>query len=52
MFGNPLVIKTSEGNIEQKPYEMLKPISRSKYPAITEVSMKLSFSMQRFFKME
>lgn len=36
MFGNPLVIKTSEGNIEQKPYEMLKPISRSKYPAITE----------------
>ena len=36
----PLVIKTTEGDISQKPYEMLKPISRSKYPAITEVSMK------------
>ena len=41
MFSDPLLIKTSGGNIEQKPYEMLKPISKSKYPAITEVSLNM-----------
>ena len=38
MFSESLLIKTSEGNVEQKPYEMLKGIKKSKYPAITEVS--------------
>ncbi len=37
MFDVPLTIKTSEGDKAMKPFEMLQPIKKSKYPAITEV---------------
>ena len=39
MFDESLTIKTSEGDVTQKPYQMLQPIKKAKYPAITEVSL-------------
>jgi len=38
MFDDALTIKTSEGDVSKKPFQMLQPIKKSKYPAITEVS--------------
>lgn len=46
MFSESLLIKTPEGNVEQKPYEMLKDIKKSKYPAITEDEEKVSLPLQ------
>ena len=41
MFDTPLKIKTKEGVEDLVPYAMLKPIKKSKYPDITEVSLLL-----------
>jgi len=37
MFDEALTIKTRDGEMVKKPYEMLQGISKAKYPAITEV---------------
>jgi hypothetical protein len=37
MFDEALTIKTGQGNISKKPFEMLQQIKKSKYPAISEV---------------
>lgn len=36
MFDNAITIKGKDGPMTKKPYELLKSISRAKYPAITE----------------
>jgi hypothetical protein len=38
MFDDSLTIKTKDGEMTKKPYEMLQAIKKAKYPAITEVS--------------
>ena len=37
MFEDDLTISTKDGDITKKPFQMLKGISRAKYPAVTEV---------------
>lgn len=46
MFDEPLTIKTTDGLITKRPYEMLQPIKKSKYPAITESEEALSLPLQ------
>ncbi len=41
MFDEALIIKTTEGDVEKKPFEMLQPIKKAKYPAISEVRNRL-----------
>lgn len=36
MFDVPLTIKSKDGNVSKKPFELLKKISKAKYPAVTE----------------
>jgi len=38
MFDDALTIKTRDGEMIKKPFEMLQGIKKAKYPAITEVS--------------
>jgi hypothetical protein len=37
MFDEALTIKTKDGEVTQKPFEMLQPIKKAKYPAVSEV---------------
>lgn len=46
MFRTPLPIKTSNGVESIVPYTMLKSISRSKYPDVTEEEEELSLPLQ------
>jgi len=46
MFEAPLPIKTSAGVESKIPYSMLKPISKAKYPAITEAEEAISIPLQ------
>lgn len=46
MFEEPLPIATSAGVESKIPYTMLKPISKAKYPAITEDEEKISIPLQ------
>jgi len=46
MFDQTLNIKTNDGDIQQAPYQMLQPIKKSKYPAITEAEEKVSIPLQ------
>lgn len=39
MFDDPLTIKTKSGDETQIPYQMLQPIKKAKYPAVSEVSV-------------
>ena len=36
MFRDTLVVRTKDGCKSQRPFEMLEPIPKSKYPSITE----------------
>jgi len=46
MFNDPLSIFSKEGNLSLVPYQMLKPIKKAKYPAITEVEEQVSLPLQ------
>ena len=46
MFVDDLVIRTPEGDVSKKPFQMLKEIKKSKYPAITEDEEALSLPLQ------
>jgi len=46
MFDDALTIKTTEGNISKKPFEMLQPIKKAKYPSITEEEEAVSLPLQ------
>jgi len=46
MFDEALTIKTTEGEITKKPFEMLQPIKKAKYPAITEEEEAVSLPLQ------
>lgn len=46
MFDESLTIKTKDGDISKKPYEMLQGIKKAKYPAITEQEERDSLPLQ------
>merc|ERR1719362_243950 len=46
MFDNSILIQTTSGIVTKTPYEMLHPIVKSKYPAITEEEENLSLPLQ------
>eukprot|EP00557_Chaetoceros_sp_GSL56_P009571 CAMPEP_0176493298 /NCGR_PEP_ID=MMETSP0200_2-20121128/9476_1 /TAXON_ID=947934 /ORGANISM="Chaetoceros sp., Strain GSL56" /LENGTH=464 /DNA_ID=CAMNT_0017890955 /DNA_START=524 /DNA_END=1915 /DNA_ORIENTATION=- len=46
MFDESLTIKTKDGEMTKKPYEMLQGIKKAKYPAITEQEEKDSLPLQ------
>jgi len=46
MFDTPLTINTKEGEKTSPVYDMLLPIKKSKYPAITEEEEKVSLPLQ------
>merc|ERR1712071_567449 len=46
MFEDPLPIKGKSGVESFAPFQMLKPISKAKYPAITEEEEKVSIPLQ------
>lgn len=46
MFTNPLPIQTKNGVESMIPYTMLKPISKAKYPAITDEEEAISIPLQ------
>jgi len=46
MFEKPLVIRKTDGDKSLVPYQMLKDIKKSKYPAITEEEEKVSLPLQ------
>jgi len=46
MFLEPLSVRTSDGVLVRRPCQMLEPIPRSKYPAITEEEERLAIPLQ------
>lgn len=46
MFEDDLTISTKDGDITKKPFQMLKGISRAKYPAVTEQEEADSLPLQ------
>lgn len=46
MFDTPLSIFSKTETLSFVPYQMLKPIKKAKYPAITEVEEKVSLPLQ------
>lgn len=46
MFDTQVPISTKIGEVQMTPYEMLKPIKKAKYPAITEIEEKVSLPLQ------
>jgi hypothetical protein len=46
MFRNALVVRTRDGSQSQRPFEMLEPIPRTKYPAVTEDEERLARPLQ------
>lgn len=46
MFDEALTIRTPDGDVTKKPFQMLKEIKQSKYPAITDDEEPLSLPLQ------
>lgn len=46
MFATPLSVRTRSGSAVQRPVDMLEPILRSKYPAVTEQEERLALPLQ------
>jgi hypothetical protein len=46
MFKTPMTVKTKTGSAIRRPVEMLEPIPKAKYPAITEEEERLAIPLQ------
>merc|ERR1719197_2156292 len=46
MFKTPMTVKTKMGTHNRRPVEMLEPIPKAKYPAITEEEERLAIPLQ------